>query len=94
MDNSQDRQATQDSVAAEVRAELARQRMSGRRAAAALGWTPPYLSRRLSGDVPFDIADLTALARLLDVPASNFLAVITGVRTAAPWTPDLSLVAA
>src|SRR5258707_708752 len=48
-------------VAAEVRAHLARQRISGRRAAFALGWKQPYIARRLSGEVPFD-----AIARLAE----------------------------
>lgn len=59
-------------VAGEVRAQLARQRISGRQAALRLGWTPPYLSRRLIGEIPFDVADLEALAGLLDLPITAF----------------------
>ena len=62
-----------ESVAAEIRAQLARRRLSGRQAAVMLGWTSPYLSRRLTGEVPFDVADLEALAGLLDVPVASFL---------------------
>lgn len=77
----------QESVAAEMRAQLARRRLSGRQAATRLGWTSPYLSRRLTGEVAFDVADLEALAGLLDVPVASFLQgppapVILGVRTA------------
>jgi transcriptional regulator with XRE-family HTH domain len=61
-----------DSVAAEVRANLARQRISARRAAICIGWTPMYLSRRLSGEVPFDVDDLGAIAELLDIPIATF----------------------
>lgn len=63
--------ATQE-VAAEVRAQLARQRLSGAAAAARLGWSQIYLWRRLSGRVAFDVNDLTALAGLLDVPVTMF----------------------
>jgi len=59
-------------VAGEVRAHLARARLSGRRAALQLGWTQPYMSRRLTGDIPFDVTDLEALAGLLGVPVTAF----------------------
>ena len=59
-------------VAAEVRAHLARQRISGRQAAFALGWKQPYIARRLGGDIPFDVNDLAKLAELLDLPITSF----------------------
>jgi transcriptional regulator with XRE-family HTH domain len=59
-------------VAAEVRAHLARRRMSGRQAAFALGWKQPYIARRISGEIPFDVNDLSAVADLLEVPVSSF----------------------
>src|SRR5258708_26773856 len=59
-------------VAAEVRAHLARQRLSGRQAAFALGWKQPYIARRLSGEIPFDVNDLAAIASLLSLPVSEF----------------------
>lgn len=65
-------------VAAEVRAELARQRISGRQAARRLGWTQQALSRRLTGDIPFNVADLDALAGLLEVPISTFFPQMRG----------------
>jgi transcriptional regulator with XRE-family HTH domain len=61
-----------EAVAAEIRAELARRRLSARRAAARLGWTQAYLSRRLNGDVPFDVKDIEALAGLLGVSPQRF----------------------
>ena len=67
-----DQPSTHEIVAAEVRAEMARQRISGRQAARRLGWTQPYLSRRLTGDIPFDVADLADLADLLGVQVSVF----------------------
>jgi transcriptional regulator with XRE-family HTH domain len=65
----------QQAVAGEVRAWLARRKRSGRSAAAELGWTEPYLSRRLTGSVPFDVADLSALADLVGVPVETFFQV-------------------
>ena len=62
-------------VAAEVRAELARQQLSGVRAAKALGWSQNYLSVRLRGTVEFSVTDLFKIADLLEVPVSTFLEV-------------------
>lgn len=74
-------------VAAEVRAELARQRISGRQAARRLGWTQQALSRRLTGDIPFNVAELAELAGLLGIEVTAFFpqgrgAILTGLRRA------------
>jgi len=69
-------------VAEEVRAVLARKRISGRHAARDLGWKPGYMHRRLSGEAPFDVNDLAALAGLLEVPITVFF---SGVE---PGTPQ------
>lgn len=37
-----------------------------------LGWTQAYISRRLTGDVPFDVNDLAAIAEILEVPVTAF----------------------
>ena len=71
-----------DDVAGEVRAWMARRQRSGANVARELGWTEVYLSRRLLGRVPFDVADLEALAVLLEVPASVFFEVPGGLRRA------------
>ncbi|WP_301177252.1 helix-turn-helix domain-containing protein [Actinomadura geliboluensis] len=63
-----------EQVAEEVRALLARRRMSGRAAARQLGWTSDYMHRRLDGRTAFDVNDVTAIARLLDVPISALFA--------------------
>jgi hypothetical protein len=63
---------SRESVAGEVRAQLARRRRSARSVALELGWTQPYMSRRINGDVAFDVDDLAALAELLDVPVISF----------------------
>jgi transcriptional regulator with XRE-family HTH domain len=64
--------APHELVAAEVRAELARQQLSGVRAAKALGWTQNYLSVRLRGAVAFDVTDLIMIADLLEIPVTTF----------------------
>jgi transcriptional regulator with XRE-family HTH domain len=83
-------------VAAEVRAEMARQQLSGVRAARALGWTQNYISVRLRGTVPFDVADLIKIADLLEVPVSTFFETAGGVRRPGTFPPanDLREVAA
>lgn len=54
-------------VAEEVRALLARKRMTGDKLAAAIDRSPMYVSRRLRGEVPFDLDDLERIAAALDV---------------------------
>ncbi len=84
--------ASHQVIAAEVRAELARKQLSGVRAARALGWTQNYISRRLSGTVPFDVADLLAIAELLEVPVGAFFVRCPGIlppsqyQAPAEWT--------
>lgn len=75
---------TSGTVAAEIRAEIARQRKRLGDVATALGMSRPTLYRRLSGQVPFDVEQLYRLADLLDVPASHFL-------PAAPASTDRSV---
>lgn len=63
-----------DLVAGEIRAELARRRMSGRRLALALGETQVWTSRRLSGQVTMRLDDIERIAEVLRVPAWQLLA--------------------
>lgn len=63
---------TNQIVAGEVRAWLARRQRSARSVAQELGWTEIYLNRRIRGVVPFDVNDLARLAKLLDVPVTAF----------------------
>lgn len=58
-------------VAAEIRAELARQRMTHGRLAEELGVSRAYLSRRLNGDTPLSITDVAAIAGILGVPVAQ-----------------------
>lgn len=86
--------AVPQDVAAEVRAWMGRRRRSGRSVAIELGWTEIYLSRRLTGKVPFDVADLAALAELLEVPVSEFFESNQGIRRRGRYTlPDLAIAA-
>jgi energy-converting hydrogenase Eha subunit A len=59
-------------VAAEVRAEMARQRVSQQPIADALGISRQALSRRMTGEIPFDVAELESIAGFLGVPVSRF----------------------
>jgi hypothetical protein len=61
-----------EAVAAEVRAQLARHRRTGKSMATELGWTQIYLWRRLTGKVAFDVEDLAAIAGALKVPVTSF----------------------
>jgi transcriptional regulator with XRE-family HTH domain len=60
-----------DEVAGELRAHMARRRISSRKIAHQLGWSEVYLSRRLTGAVPFNVNDLAAVAEILDLPISS-----------------------
>lgn len=60
-------------MAANVRAEVARQRVPQVRIAGSLGVTQSGVSKRLRGLVPFSIDELHAIACLLDVPLAVLL---------------------
>ncbi len=84
-------------VAAEVRAQLARKRISVRKAARLLGWGQTVLYRRVTGEIAFEASELAQVARLLEVPIEQFFPgdlTSGGLRTAAPWTLSLFRAAA
>jgi transcriptional regulator with XRE-family HTH domain len=60
-------------VAANVRAELARQRKPQRELQQHLGISRVTLYRRLSGESPFDVDELRRIAELLNVSVSDLL---------------------
>lgn len=62
-------------IAAEVRAELARQQKSQRDVAAILGLPQQSIQMRLAGKTPFRAEELAILAEGLGVPISRFFAV-------------------
>ena len=58
-------------VADNIRAELARERWTQRKAATALGVTPNWMQRRLSGSTPLDPNDIALFASFLNVPIAT-----------------------
>lgn len=61
-------------VAGNVRAEMARARVSGRKLADTLGMTNQSLAQRISGQIPFDVDLLARVAAVLDLPIERLLA--------------------
>lgn len=57
--------ATREHVAAEIRAAAARQRVTQRWVAKQIGMSQQALSRRWTGEHPFDLDELEAVAALL-----------------------------
>lgn len=68
-----------ESVSAEIRAEMARQRLTQRQLALSLGWTQPQLSKRLLSKIAFSTDELERIARLLGIPVHE----LTSPRAAA-----------
>lgn len=64
---------TDDQISELVRAALAENGMSASEMARRIGVTQPYMARRLGGDVPWRINELTAVADALGVPLAKFL---------------------
>lgn len=60
-------------VASDVRAELGRQQVSGVELARRMQRSNSYVVRRLSGEVPFDMADLELVAGALGIPVTSLL---------------------
>jgi transcriptional regulator with XRE-family HTH domain len=67
------RDETRETVASNLDAELTRQRWSKRKAAAALGITPIYVTRRTSGEVELSASDLVMFASFLNIPVTRLL---------------------
>jgi transcriptional regulator with XRE-family HTH domain len=67
-----------DRVAANVRAELARHRITQAAAAERTGITQSSLSRRLTCEQPFDIAELAELADLMGINLVDLVDVVDG----------------
>lgn len=64
---------TASTVAANVRAEVARRGLRHADLADALGISRPAMSRRLTGDMTFDVDELQTVARFLGVPVAHLL---------------------
>lgn len=74
-------QTRAESVAGNVRAEMARLRVSQSEVGSALGLTQQAVSRRLRGEVPFNVNELGVVADVLAVEVTDLLAPAT-VRSA------------
>lgn len=61
-------------VGDEIRAHLARRRMSQSQLGSLLGLSQTAVSRRLLGEVPFDIDELTAVADALGIDVRDLIA--------------------
>lgn len=61
------------SVAANLRAELARHQIRQRTLAERIGRTPGWLSRRLTGDVAFTLGEIGEIAAALGIPVTALL---------------------
>lgn len=67
-------QTTTSGTADTVRGELARRRIRGRDLARELGWPERTFRRRLSGETPFTVDELVAIARFLDMSVASLIA--------------------
>lgn len=61
-------------VGRNVRAEMARNDLTQADIAARLRLTQPAVSRRLTGDVPFNVDELSIVSRAVGVPLSRLVA--------------------
>lgn len=68
-------QAISERVAAEVRAEIARQGLTRASVAARLGWSEQRFSLRMTGRVALSVGELAVIADALGVSAAQFLPV-------------------
>lgn len=71
-------QLASERVAANVRAELARRRVTQTQLASVLGIPQPAVSRRLGGKVPFSIDELADLAAYLGMPVASLITADAG----------------
>jgi transcriptional regulator with XRE-family HTH domain len=63
-----------DRIATLVRAEMKQQGKTQVELADLLGVTQQSVSRRLTGETPFTVYDLTVLSSYLNIPVADFLA--------------------
>lgn len=76
--HSQEPRSATAQIADTIRAELARKRLTQADLALHLLMSPAAVSRRLSGQTPFDVNELAAVAAFLGVPACDLLAETAG----------------
>lgn len=66
-------QTATERTAGAVRAELARRKIAGQRLGAAIGWSAGTTSRRLNGQTPITVEELTRIADFIGVPTAALL---------------------
>lgn len=66
-------------VAGELRATLARKRISAAELARRLGWSQSYMARRVDGRQALDLDDLERIAAALDVEPAELLRSATSI---------------
>lgn len=71
MDTNRDR--LRELTAGELRAHLARRRISASELARRIGWKQPYMARRIDGRVALDLDDLEQIARVLGIAVTDLL---------------------
>lgn len=67
------RETLREEAAGELRALLARRRISASELGRRLGWKQSYMARRIDGRVALDLDDLQAIAAALEVPVLDLL---------------------
>lgn len=65
--------STAERIAANVRAEMARRCYTQTSLARELNRSQQFVSRRLSGQVAFDVHDLDAIATILGIPLTDLI---------------------
>lgn len=62
-----------DTLAANIRAEMARKGITQEQVAARLGVSQPQISRRLAGEITFDVIEISRIAELVGVTPAELL---------------------
>lgn len=62
-----------DTLAANIRAEMARKGITQDQLGEVLGISQPQVSRRLRGDITFNVIEISRIAELVGVPAAELL---------------------
>ena len=74
-------------VAGELRATLARKRISAAELARRLGWSQTYMARRVDGRAAIDMDDLEAIANVLQMPVTALLPARFPLNDRSPASP-------
>lgn len=83
MENNITAISVKEATAEEVRALMARRRITQRQLSADLGWSAPYLSRRVTGETEFSVYELITVCLALDADPVDVLTVVARPRALA-----------